>query len=62
MSMSNLISININIMDMKSHMLINFFISMLMSKERGEIVIRKGAFTLGFKDSSVKSRDTMLVI
>jgi hypothetical protein len=45
--MSNLISININIMDMKSHMLINFFVSMLVSKERGEIVIRKGAFTLG---------------
>jgi hypothetical protein len=37
---------------------------MLMSKEkeRGEIVIKKGAFTLGFKDYSVKSRDTMLVI
>jgi hypothetical protein len=40
MSMSNLISININMMDMKRHMLICLFISMLMRKERGEIVIR----------------------
>jgi hypothetical protein len=40
MSMSNLISININMMDMKRHMLICLFISMLMCKERGEIVIR----------------------
>jgi hypothetical protein len=37
MSMSNLISININIME---HMLICLFISMLEGKERGEIVIR----------------------
>jgi hypothetical protein len=43
-------------------MLIYFFISMFMNKERGEIVIRKGAFTLGFKDSSVKSHDIVLVI
>jgi hypothetical protein len=40
MSMSNLILININIMDMKRHTLICFFISMLVGKERGEIVIR----------------------
>jgi len=38
--MLNLISININIMDMKMHMLICFFISMLVGKERGEIVIK----------------------
>jgi hypothetical protein len=40
MSMLNLISININIMDMKTHMLICLFISMLVGKERGEIVIK----------------------
>jgi hypothetical protein len=34
MSMSNLISININIMDMKRHMLICHFISMLVNKEK----------------------------
>jgi hypothetical protein len=39
MSMSNLISININ-MDMKRHMLVCIFISMLVGKERGEKVIR----------------------
>jgi hypothetical protein len=39
MSMSILISININ-MDMKRHMLVCIFISMLVGKERGEIVIR----------------------
>jgi hypothetical protein len=38
MSMSNLTSINI--MDMKMHMLIYLFISMLVGNERGEIVIR----------------------
>jgi hypothetical protein len=38
--MSNLISININMMDMKRHMLICLFISMLVGKERGEIIIR----------------------
>jgi hypothetical protein len=40
MSMSNLILININIMDMKRHMLICLFISMLMGIERDEIVIK----------------------
>jgi hypothetical protein len=40
MSMSNLISININMMDMERHMLIDLFISMLVGKERSEIVIR----------------------
>jgi hypothetical protein len=40
MSMSNLISININIMNMKRHMLICFFIFMLVGKEKIEIVIR----------------------
>jgi hypothetical protein len=40
MSMSNLISIDINIMDMKRHVLICLFISMLVDKEKGEIVIR----------------------
>ncbi len=40
LSMSNLISININNMDMKKHMLICLFIFMLLGKERGEIVIR----------------------
>ncbi len=40
MSILFLILININIMDMKRHMLISLFISMLVSKERGEIIIR----------------------
>jgi hypothetical protein len=40
MSMSNSISINISIMDMKRYILICLFISMLVSKERDEIVIR----------------------
>jgi hypothetical protein len=40
MSMSNLILININITDMKRHMLICLFIFMLVGKERGEIVIK----------------------
>jgi hypothetical protein len=40
MSMLNLISININIMNMKRHMLICFFIFMLVGKERSEIFIR----------------------
>jgi hypothetical protein len=40
MSILILILININIMDMKRHMLISLFISMLVSKERGEIIIR----------------------
>jgi hypothetical protein len=39
MSILNLILININIMGMKNHMLIFHFISMLVGKERGEIVI-----------------------
>ncbi len=40
MSMSNVISINVNIMDMKMHMLICLLISMLVSIERDEIVIK----------------------
>jgi hypothetical protein len=40
MSMSNLISINVNIMDMKMHMLICLLISMLVGNEKDEIVIR----------------------
>jgi hypothetical protein len=42
MSMSNLIIININIMNIKMHMLICLFIfiSMLVGKERDEIVIK----------------------
>jgi len=40
MSISNLISINMNTMDMKRHILICLFISMLVDKENGEIVIR----------------------
>ncbi len=40
MSILNEILININIMDMKRHMLICLFISMLVGKERGEIIIR----------------------
>jgi hypothetical protein len=40
MSMSNLISININIMNMKRHILIYIFIPMLVGMERGEIVIK----------------------
>ncbi len=40
MSMSNFILININIMDMKRHMLICFFISILVGKESGKIVIK----------------------
>jgi hypothetical protein len=47
---------------MKRRMLIYFFISLLMNKERDEIIIRKVAFTFGFKDFSVKSRDTMPII
>jgi hypothetical protein len=48
MLMSNLIEINMHFMNMKRHMLICFFISMLVDrkKERGgykmEVVIRKG--------------------
>jgi hypothetical protein len=40
MLMSNLISININIMDMKRRMLICLFISMSKANAKGEIVIR----------------------
>jgi hypothetical protein len=40
MSMSNLIVININIMDIKMHRLICLFISMLLGKEKDEIIIR----------------------
>jgi hypothetical protein len=40
MSMSNLIQININTMDIIKHMLICIFISMLVSKEKSEIVIK----------------------
>jgi hypothetical protein len=40
MPISNLIPININIMHMKRHMLIYLFISMLVGKEMGEIVIK----------------------
>ncbi len=40
MSMSNLILININIMDMKKNMLICIFISMLMDNKRGEIILK----------------------
>jgi hypothetical protein len=39
MSMLNLILININIKDMKRHMLISLFISMLVDKKKDEIVI-----------------------
>jgi hypothetical protein len=39
-SMSNLISININIMDLRKHMLICLFIFMLEGKERGERIVR----------------------
>jgi hypothetical protein len=38
--MSNLISININVMVVKRHILICLFIFMLVGKERGEVVIR----------------------
>jgi hypothetical protein len=41
MSKSNLISVNINIVDMKRHFVIYLFIPMLMGMERGEIVIKK---------------------
>jgi hypothetical protein len=40
MSMPNLISININIMDMKRHILIYLFVPMLVGMERGEIIIK----------------------
>ncbi len=40
MSMSNLISIIITIMDMKMHVLVSIFICMLVGKKRNEIVIR----------------------
>jgi len=38
--MSNLTSININIINMKRHVLICLFISTLVDKKRGEIVIK----------------------
>jgi hypothetical protein len=38
--MSNLILININIMDMKKNMLICIFISMSMDNKRGEIILK----------------------
>jgi hypothetical protein len=38
--MSNLIYINIHFMDMKRHMLICFFISMLVDREKNEVVIK----------------------
>jgi hypothetical protein len=41
MSMSNFLLININIMDMKRHMLVCFFISMLVGKENRKILIKK---------------------
>jgi hypothetical protein len=45
MSMSNLILININIMDMKKHKLIWLFKSMLVGRRRSKIVIRiKGSY------------------
>jgi hypothetical protein len=40
MSMSNLILINIRFMDMKRHMLICFFISMLMDRKKVEVIIK----------------------
>ncbi len=40
MWMSNLIVININTMHIKMHMLICLFISMLVGKEKDEIVIK----------------------
>ncbi len=41
MLMSNLISININIMDIKRrHMLICLYLSMLKANEKGEIALR----------------------
>ncbi len=42
MSMSNLIIININVMDIRMHMLIFLFIftSVLVGKERDEIIIK----------------------
>jgi hypothetical protein len=48
MSMSNLIQINIHFMDMKRHMLVYFFTSMLVDREKSEVfinwevVIKKG--------------------
>jgi len=47
MSMSNLIQINIHFMDMKRHMIICFFISMLVDMEKEwdnykmEVIIKK---------------------
>ncbi len=41
MSMSNLIQIYINFMDMKRHMLIYFLISMLVDRGKSEIIIKK---------------------
>ncbi len=38
--MSNLISININTMNMKRHILIYFLIFMLVGKEKDEIVVK----------------------
>jgi len=40
MSMSNLIFIRYKYMDMKKHMLVCLSISMVVSKKRGEIIIK----------------------
>jgi hypothetical protein len=56
MSILILILININIMDMKRHMLISLFISMLVSKERGEIIIRIKKKLLGKESDSYKGK------
>ncbi len=56
MSILFLILININIMDMKRHMLISLFISMLVSKERGEIIIRIKKKLLGKESDSYKGK------
>jgi len=47
MLMSNLFLININIMNMKRHILICLFISMLVGKERGEIVKKQNIIIRG---------------
>jgi hypothetical protein len=57
--MSILILININTIDMKKHVLICLFISMLVSNERGEIVIIKIRDNYFLKRSEIVIRKEM---
>jgi hypothetical protein len=57
MLVSNIILLNMNIMNMKMHMLICLFISMLVGKERNEIVIKiRDIYLLGKEWNSSKDK------